>query len=98
MCSPRNEQRTYGAADSDADADADADPDGDASTEPDPDASIDADADGAGTDGNGTGVGSGMNREGTPRNDSTKTSTKIAKMARIHGRANRSSRGGSDPR
>lgn len=89
----------YGDGEGDADSDGDADADGD----PDSDGEADADADGsaeldAGTDGRGTGVGSGMKRDGTPRTDRTMTRTKMAMTVRIHGRANRSFRAGSDPR
>ena len=46
----------------------------------------------------GIGVGSGMNRDGTPATDSAMISTKMPMTVRIHGRASRSSRVGSDPR
>lgn len=76
----------------DADAETDAETDGEAEVEPE------GSAETAGTDGSGTGVGSAMKREGTPRIDRTKTSTKTPMTVKIQGRASWSSRVGSEPR
>jgi hypothetical protein len=78
--------RRYSLADADAEAEVEAETDGR------------ADPDGAGTEGTGMDVGAGMNRDGIPRNESTKMSTKIPTTTMIHGRASRSLRGGSAPR
>ena len=90
-----------------SDAEGSTEPEGsrepEASTEPDDEGSDDPDGealpDGIGaSEGSGTGVGSGMKRDGMPATDSTMTSTKMPSTTRIHGRASRSSRGGSEPR
>jgi len=90
----------YGAGDADSDTEGEADADSDSEAEGDGEADSDADADGdaTGNDGSGTGVGSGMNRDGIPAMERTITRTKMARTARIHGRASRSSRAGSEPR
>jgi hypothetical protein len=91
--------RAYSAV-GDGDADSEGSTDADAEAEADADAEADGwrDPDGAGTEGTGTGVGSGMKREGTPSTERTRISTNAAMTSRIHGRASRSSRGGSAPR
>jgi hypothetical protein len=71
-------------------------PEGDTSTEPEGEASTEPEA--GGRVGSGGGVGSAMNRDGMPAIARTMTRTKMASIARIHGRASRSSRLGRDPR
>jgi hypothetical protein len=90
---------TYWDGDGDADSDGEADTAGDAESDGDADSDADGSAElDAGTDGSGTGVGSGMKRDGMPRTDRTTMRTKMPITVRIHGRANRSFRAGSDPR
>ena len=91
----------YGEADSEAEADADGDADSEADADSDADADGDTDAEAeaeGGSEGSGTGVGSGMKRDGMPAMERTITRTKMARTVRIHGRASRSSRAGSEPR
>ena len=88
----------YGAGVADGDAEPDPVADGEGEAEGEGDGDGDGVSDTAGIDGSGIGVGSGTKRDGTPRIDSTITSTKIAMTARIHGRARRSCRVGRAPR
>lgn len=76
-----------GEGSKEAEADADAATEGDGSTEVE-----------AGTEGSGTGVGSGMKRDGMPRTERSRMSTKKPMTMKIHGRASRSLRVGSAPR
>src|SRR5688572_3272477 len=76
----------YGEAEAEADADGDAE----GATEADGSTELEA-----GSEGNGMGVGSGKRRDGMPKTDSTRTSTKMPMTLRIQGRASRSLRVGS---
>jgi hypothetical protein len=88
-----------GSTELEADAEAEAETDAEADAETSIELEGEALSEGIGArDGSGTGVGSGMNRDGMPATDSTMISTKIPSTTRIHGRASRSSRGGSEPR
>ena len=81
-----------GSTEAEAEAEAEPEADGEAETEGDGSTGIEA-----GAEGRGTGVGSGMKREGMPRTESTRMSTKKPMTRRIHGRASRSWRVGSEP-
>lgn len=88
-----------GSAEAEAEADAEAGAEGEAPTEAEAEDEADGSAEGeADREGRGTGVGSGMKREGTPRTESTRMSTKKPMTRKIHGRASRSSRVGRAPR
>lgn len=81
------------ATEAEAGAEAEADAEDEGGAEADGSAEVEAD-----TEGRGTGVGSGMKREGTPRMESTRMSTKKPMMRSSHGRASPSSRVGRAPR
>ena len=100
---PEGSADAEGSADSagSAEPEASTDPDGSADASAEPDGSADPDASGdadEAADGMGVGVASGLNREGTPSTERTRTRTKMPMTVSTHGRARVSFIGGSAPR